>query len=248
MPAPISNSALGTDILPLRGYTVDQLAAYIERQLGLGVFSVELTKAQIVDQIYNALQRYSVYRPRPRYGAVALVSGQFEYLTDFRPAFGVVDVWFVNPYPLPTNLYWGNLISPGPLTGVGIDEYDSYMRWLKTWLRVTSSQPDWLWDEGRNVLFIHNPMEMYQAGVLALDAWETTQSLDGFGAMWVKDYSYQLARLQLAEILSKFSGAIPGPAQALQLDQQKRDKAEAKLKEMEEKLVGAQWSIPVNTD
>jgi hypothetical protein len=91
-------------------------------------------------------------------------------------------------------------------------------------------------------------MEMYQAGVLALDSWDKTEYLDGFGAMWVKEYAFQLARLQLAEILSKFSGAIPGPAQALQLDQQKRDKAEAKLKELDDKLFGAQWSIPLTTD
>lgn len=245
---PITNLSQGRDVLPIRGYTCDQLVAWMKRQLGAGIFTVELTDAQLVDQVYNALQKYSTYRPKPRYGAIALVSGQFEYLSELKPVYGVVQVWFVNPYPLPSNLYWGNLISPGPLTGVGIDEYDSYMRWLKTWLRVTSSQPDWMWDDARQLLYIHNPMEMYQAGVLAMDAWDKTEDLDGFGAMWVKDYAFQLARLQLAEILSKFSGAIPGPVKDLQLDQAKRDKAEAKITEMEAKLFGAQWSVPVHTD
>ena len=250
MSAPIRSSEASLDILPAKNYTFEQLAAYILRQLGQGVFTVELTKAQVVDQIANALQKYSVYRPKPIYGAIGLVSGRYEYLNDgtFNPTFGVVDVAFVNPYPLPSNLYWGNLISPGPLTGVGIDEYDSYMRWLKTWLRVTSAEPDWMWDEGRKVLFIHNPMEIYQAGVLAMDSWDNTVGLDGFGAMWVKEYSFQLARLQLAEILSKFSGAIPGPVQNLQLDQAKRDKAEAKVTELEAKLFGAQWSVPMHHD
>jgi hypothetical protein len=46
----------------------------------------------------------------------------------------------------------------------------------------------------------------------------------------------------------KFSGAIPGPVQNLQLDQQKRDRADQRLKELRQELQGMARTTPVMID
>ncbi len=82
----------------------------------------------------------------------------------------------------------------------------------------------------------------------AYTPYDDVKTLDNFGADWVKKYAFQKSRLAYAEIMNKFSGAIPGPVKDLQLDQQKRDKAEEKIKELDEKLFAAQISTPMGVD
>ena len=246
--APITTSADSTSSLPPRGYSTDQLAAYIERPLGAPTWTIELPKQSIVDAINDALGRYSIYRPRIRYGAVPLQRGQFEYLRDADMGQGPVMVEFVQPNPVPVELFWGNLIDPVPLLRNGLDELDCFMRWQKTWMRVTSVRPDWIWDDSRKTLYIWNPLDRYHCAVTYYDNYRTTASLDAFGALWVKDYAWQKARLQYAELMSKFSGAIPGPITNMQLDAGKRDLALKEIEKLEAQLIGAQVSTPIMID
>ena len=246
--AALSTSANSPDTLPLKGYTVDQLANYIQRQLGQPVFNVELTRQQILDQIQDALGLYSVWRPLPRYGALRLNPGQFEYMQGVDVGQGIAYVWFLQPNPVPSELFWGNLIYPTPTFKTGLDEYDTFLRWQKTWLRVASIRPDWAWDEARQLLYVHNPLDRYMCGILIFDNWKDTTGLDQIGATWVKQYANQKARLQLAEIMSKFSGAIPGPMQNMNYDQTKRDKAQAEIDKLETSLKGMQWTVPMTID
>ncbi len=248
MPEPITTSADSPQTLPAVGYNVDQLAAYIQRQLGSPVFTIELTKQQILDCINDALIFYSIWRPRIRYGAVQLSRGQFAYLEGVDLGLGPAQVWFVQKTPVPQELFWGNLIDVAPLMQTGMADYDTYLRWQKTWMRVTSVQPDWVYDEINKVLMIHNPIDRFQCGIISYAAYDDVKDLDRYGADWVKQYAFQKSRLAYAEILFKFSGAIPGPVRDLQLDAQKRDKAEAKITELEAKLFNAQVSTPTATD
>lgn len=245
---PITTTARSTSTLPLYRYTVDQLVAYIQRQLGSPVWNVELPVQNIADAIQDALALYSTWRPVWRFGAIQLQRGKFSYLKGVDMGQGPVQVDFVQPNPVPAELFWGNLIDPAPLLRNGLDELDSFMRWMKVWMRVTSIQPNWQYDQGNQQLLIWNPLDRYQAGLQFYQPYTDTAKLDQFGALWVKDYAFQRSRLQLAEFLSKYSGAIPGPLQNLQLDQQKRDKAEAKIKELEDKLFAAQITTPVQID
>lgn len=245
---PLSTSQQSVDSLPPIGYTLDALVAYIERQLGGGIFSVELTKQQIIDKVNDSLQLYSIWRPRLRYGSVALQTGKFDYLRGVDMDTGPVQVNFVQRTPIPQALFWGNLIDAAPLMMTGMDQYDMYLRWQKTWARVTSVQPDWVYDEVEKVLMIHNPVERFHCGVVAFLNYTDVVNLDRYGADWVKKYAFQQARLAYAEIMSKFSGVIPGPVKDLQLDQGKRDKAEAKIEQLEAELKGAQLSTAVMTD
>jgi len=218
------------------------------RQLGAPTWEVELTRQQVSDCVNDALQLFSIYCPLIRVGNVVLIKGQFKYLENWDVDQGIVDIHFVEPNPVPTEIFYGNLINPAPLFRLGLDEYDIFLRWRKTWMRVTSVRPDWYYDEGNKCLMISNPIERYQAAIFFYSSYTKTQSLPVYGAQWVKEYSLEAARFLLGEIWSKFSGAIPGPVQNLQLDVQKRTLAEARLEKLKAKLVGMQTTTPVSLD
>jgi hypothetical protein len=245
---PVTTTADSPDMLPLKGYSIDQLSDYIYRQLGAPTWEVELTKQQIADGVQDALRLYSLYCPLTRVGNIMLVRGQYRYLAGIDVDQGIVDVQFVEPNPVPTEIFYGNLINPAPLFRLGLDEYDTFLRWRKTWQRVTSVRPDWFYDEAEICLYIHNPIERYQAAVFFYSSYTRTQGLPPVGAQWVQEYALEKSRFLLGDIWSKFSGAIPGPLQNLQLDQQKRDRADQRLRELREQLKAMQKSAPIMID
>jgi len=245
---PVKTSSDSPDTLPLVGYSIDQLANYIMRQLGYPVWNVELTKQQILDHIQNALSLYSQWVPNIKVGNLVLVRGQFKYLQDVDVGLGVAKIDFVEPNPVPTEIFYGNLINPAPLFRTGLDEYDTFLRWRKTWQRVTSVKPDWFYDDMERCLYIHNPIERYQAGVFCYWPHTDPKKLSYTGADWVKRYALAESELQLGELWMKYSGAIPGPLQNIQLDQQKRELAQAKVDKLMEQLKGQMLSTPFSID
>jgi hypothetical protein len=245
---PVITGANSPDTLPASGFTVDQLADYITRQLGSPTWNVELTRQQILDGISDAIRLLSQWCPSTRVGNIILVRGQFRYLAGVDVEQGVVDVQFVEPNPVPTEIFYGNLINPAPLFRLGLDEYDIFLRWRKTWQRVTSVRPDWYYDEGERALYISNPIERYQAAIFIYGNWRTLERVPSQYAQWIKDYALEASRFLLGEVWMKFSGAIPGPLQNLQLDQAKRNLAAERLKELREQLKGMQRSTPISID
>lgn len=245
---PVITSASSPDTLPIQGYTVDQLKNYIFRQLNGPTWGVELTNQQILDHIQDALSLFSQWVPNVKVGNILLVRGQFKYLEGVDVGLGVARVDFVEPNPVPTEIFYGNLINPAPLFRTGLDEYDVFLRWRKTWQRVTSIRPDWFYDDVDRVLYIHNPIERYQAGVFCYWPHTRTEKLTYTGADWVKRYALATCKLQLGEIWMKYSGAIPGPGQNLQLDQQKRELAQTEVDKLMEQLKGMQTSTPIQID
>lgn len=243
---PRVTSASSPQTLPLKGYTCDQLADYIFRQLGSPTWQVELTRQQVLDAIQDALQLYSLWVPQVKVGNIQLERGRFKYLEGEDVGQGIALVTFVEPNPVPTEIFYGNLINPAPLFRVGIDEYDSFLRWRKCWQRVTSVKPDWFYDEVRTCLYIHNPIERYQAGVFIYGNYERTEGLDQNGAQWVKEFATEQSRFNYGEILAKYGNAIPAPLKDIQLDSQKRDKAEKRLDALRERLQGMQRLTPVS--
>lgn len=237
------------DTLPQRGYSFDQLKDYIFRQLGAPTWNIELTPQQCYDTIQDALLTYSIWRPLHKFGTFRLTKGIFQYLDGQDMGLGVTYVQFVEPNPVPTELFYGNLIDPAPLFRSGLDEYDTFLRWRKTWQRVTSVQPDWLYDDSRRILYIHNPIERYQAGLEWNIPYSDTTALDYTGADWVKKYALAKSRFLYAEVLNKFSGAIPGPLKDLQLDgQQKRTEAQTQIDTLMENLKAMQDLTPISGD
>ena len=245
---PVKTSAESPDTLPLRGFTIDQLKKYIFRQLVSTIWNIELTEQQVLDQIQDALGRLSIWLPRIKVGSIVMVRGQWKYLENVDVGLGVAKVEFVEPNPVPTEIFYGNLINPAPLFRLGLDEYDTFLRWRKVWKRVTSIQPQWFYDEMERCLYIHNPIERYQAGVFCYFPWEKTEDLNYVSADWVKKYAVASAKYQLAEIWMKFGGAIPGPAQNLQLDNAKREQARQDMTKLMEELKGMQLTTPISID
>ena len=246
--SPVKTSADSPDTLPIKGYTCDQLKNYIIRQLGGPVWTVELTNQQILDCIQDALSLYSQWVPNIKVGNLPMVRGQFRYMQGENVGLGIVQVDFVEPNPVPTEIFYGNLINPAPLFRTGLDEYDIFLRWRKTWSRVTSIRPDWFYDEMEQALYIHNPIERYQAGVYAYWPHERTENLTYTGADWVKRYATAKSRFLLGELWLKYSGAIPGPVKDIQLDASKRDKAQEEMNLLMEQLKGMQRHTPAMID
>ena len=245
---PLRTSADSPDTLPLKGYTADALKNYIIRQLGGPVWNIELTNQQVLDSIQDALGLFSQWVPNIKVGNLVLIRGQFRYLQGVDVGLGVAQVDFVEPNPVPTEIFYGNLINPAPLFRTGLDEYDMFLRWRKTWQRVTSIRPDWFYDDIEQALYIHNPIERYQAGVFCYWPFERTEKLTMTGADWVKRYALAKSKLLLGEIWMKFSGAIPGPVKDLQLDTTKREKAQEEIDKLIEQLKGMQRSTAAFID
>lgn len=251
MSAKLSTSQTSPDSLPIRGYTFDQLKSYIQRTLGDPVWNVEITPQQIIDSITDALSKVSLYRPRILFGSIQLSKSVFAYLEDRlnqADIIGVARVDFVDLVPAPTEIFYGNLISPAPVIRTGLDEYDTFLRWRKTWQRVTSVAPDWLHDEERQVLYIYNPIERYHAGVEIHGIHVNTTTLDVTSADWVRKYALAQARYRYGELLSKFNGAIPAPLGDLTLDQNKRAEATKQIEELDEKLHRMQLLVAPQID
>jgi hypothetical protein len=245
LPVPSSDS---TELLPMKGYSMDQLCRYIQRQLGSPVWNVEYTKQQIMDNIQTALTHYSLWCPRIGYAAVQLDAGQHAYLQGVDVGQGIADVAFVQRTPVPTQLLWSSLIGVNPIPFSGLDELDGFTRWLKTFMRVTSARPDWQYDEVRKVLYIHNPMPYYHCAVTWYGNYEKTELLNNYGALMVRDLAFQLARHGYAELLQKFSGAIPGPVQNLTLDNSKREAAKVEIDRLLAKLEASQCIPCISID
>lgn len=243
----LTTSENSPDSLPISGYTIDQLHRYIRRQLGEPVWVVELTTQQIIDTINDSLGFFSKWYPKPGFGSVKLKQTQHDYLRGQNVG-TVVSVGFVDQVPSPTEIFYGNLISPAPLIRTGLDEYDSFLRWRKTWQRVTSVRPDWTYDRVAKVLWIHNPIERYHCGVVTHSLWTRTQDLPDFGAQWVKNYALAKSRCLYGDILMKFGGAIPGPLRDIQLDKEKRGIGAAEVTKLEDEAKSFQHSVPVMID
>jgi hypothetical protein len=249
----VQTSADSKDTLPLVGYTQDQLKEYIKRQLGQPVWNIELTEQQILDNIQDAIGKFSLWKPLLSWGAIPMVAGQKQYLINANVGQGVAEVTFVENRLGVLNLDFGNPFTTMSImtTGLGLDgmgEYDSYLRWQKTWQRVTSTDPKWQYDEVRKCLWIHNPIARYRAAILLYLNFADCKSLSQYGADWVKEYSLAKCRYQIGDIWMKYSGAIPGPVKDIQLDQQKREKAEKKIEELEQRLRDSQELTPLSID
>jgi hypothetical protein len=233
------------------GYTIDQLADYVFRQLGTPIWDVELTRQHVLDNINDSLAKYSMYRPKMLFGAVRMSKGHTNYLQDTLKdwrVLAVVSVEFVDTVPAPTEIFYGNLISPAPIIRTGLDEYDTFLRWRKTWQRVTSVEAKWHYDEVGRVLRIYNPLDRYHCGITLYAVHDRTEELPLIGAIWVKEYSVAKARFTYGDILMKFSGVIPGPVQNMQLDQGKRDEAKKDIEKLDIQIVGMQETSPVQLD
>jgi hypothetical protein len=195
---------------------------YILRKLGQPVWNVEVTKQQVLDCIQDAVNFSPSGFPAQGPLSNSLVADPPTW-RGVDVGQGVASVSFVEPNPVPTEIFYGNLINPAPLFRTGLDEYDTFLRWRKTWQRVTSIQPDWFYDEAEQALYIHNPIERYLAGVICYFPYRTRRASRPTGARWVKEYALAAARFMQGDLWMKFSGAIPWAGEGHSTGRSKRD-------------------------
>ncbi len=243
-----TTSLQSPDSLPVQGYSIDQLRAFIQRSLGSPTWQIEITPQQIIDQILNALALYSQYVPQIKARAITLVRGQHAYLHGVSVGQGIADVQFVQFVPSIVDVFYLGMINPAPLPMAGISEFDSWLRFRSTFMRVTSARPDYYYDDSLATLFIHNPIVFYRAGVIIYDNYTDTKDLTSAGALWVKEFALESSRFLLGTLNQKFSGAIPSPLQNLQLDQNLRVNAEKALDRLRQQLFGLQRGAGISID
>jgi len=198
--------------------TEASLVDYVTTELGAGVWQVELREKQIKAAIQDALDEYSRRIPLLGYGAITLSATQSKYeFPDIDFGYGIWEVSFVAPDPKPSALFYANLLDVAPIKVGRFGEYDLFLRWRKTFMKVTSVEPEWMWDNNAKILWIYNPIEQYKASMF----WYLPKRLDQVDLVherWIKDYTLARSKYMLGINRSKFQGAIPGPGRDINTD------------------------------
>jgi hypothetical protein len=124
----------------------------------------------------------------------------------------VCRVDFVYP-SLVVSPFMASLVGVSPMLNLEGRDFDMFQTWRKTFQRITSITPQWLWDEEGKVLRIYNPVQNSVAGVFMF----APRSFDQVRLVhkdWLRRASLAHTKKQLGEIRRKFSGKLPGPGGA----------------------------------
>jgi len=200
--------------------TKEDLRLYVCEELGGGVWNVELTPAQIDRAINDTLELYSRHMPIQAYAGVNISPNQNRYeFPNMDLGFGVVHVDFVEPDPKPSSIFYASLLDVAPIRTVQFTDYDLFLRWRKTFMKVTSVEPEWLWDEQLRVLWIYNPISDYKATMYYYLP-HTLETVPLVHERWFKDYLLGRSKYMLGLNRSKFQGAVPGPSKDINTDGQ----------------------------
>jgi len=221
------------------------LLDYVVTELGNGAWQVELLEKQIKNAITDTLEHYSRRLPLLGYGAVSLSTTQNKYTfpgQDF--GFGIWHVSFIEPDPKPSAIFYANLLDVAPIKTGRFGDYDIFLRWRKTFMKVTSVEPEWMWDQNAQTLWIYNPIEAYKASMW----WylpKTLAQVDLVHERWVKDYLLARCKYLLGLNRSKFQGAIPGPARDITTDgNDLKSEGRDEMKRLEDQLFSMQAETP----
>ncbi len=221
--------------------TEADLIEYVKNELGGGFWKVEISPQQIKAAIRDALKLYSRRIPLQGYGAMSLAPTKSKYDMSSRDmGFGIYHVSFIAPDPRPSAIFYANLLDVAPIRTSRFQDYDVFLRWRKTFMKVTSVQPEWYWDQNAKILWIYNPIEHYKASIF----WylpRTLETVELAHEQWVERYVLARSKYITGLNRSKFQGAIPGPSKDITTDGQdlkqegkeETDKLEAELLSMQ---------------
>lgn len=226
------------------GLDEQELIDYVRDNLGAGAWKVELTEDQIKQAINEAMRRYSRRIPITGFEKLTLSTNVSKYTLNYDTGFGVYNVEFVAPDPKPSAIFYANLLDVAPIRTNRFADYDYFLRWRKTFMRVTSVEPDWFYDDNEHSLWIYNPLTDYQAGVFTYHP-RLLSEVHPSHEEWVRDYTLARSKYILGLNRSKFQGAIPGPSRDITTDgQELKTEAQDKMKELEERLLSMQHDQP----
>ena len=224
--------------------TYDKLCQYIKSQLGAGIFSVELTQDQIDNCILDALTLFSSRKPIIGYKSIDVSTQIRAYTIDHDIGFGIFNVSFVQPDPQPSAIFYANLLDVAPVKPATMESYDIFLRWRKTFMRVTSVAPRWEWDALNKKLMLYSPIDRTKACYF----WHqprTVAQVPMQHTHWLKKYSLAKAKDVLGKTRSKFQGILPGPARDMNLNGDAlQQEAREEIDKLEEQLLSIQGDIP----
>jgi len=221
------------------------LIEYVKNELGGGFWKVEISPPQIRAAIQDALKEYSRRIPLEGYGAISLSSTHSNYdLSAQDMGFGVHTVNFIEPDPRPSAIFYANLLDVAPIRTSRFQDYDIFLRWRKTFMKVTSVQPEWHWDQNAKILWIYNPIQDYKASMF----WylpRTLETVELAHERWVEKYILARSKYILGVNRSKFQGAIPGPSKEISTDgKDMKDEGKQELEKLEVELLSMQIDGP----
>lgn len=207
-------------------YTEDQLVAYIKERLGQAVWRLEGfdVGSSVENAIADALLDYG--RQCPKFNWKEIPPSATKHTLDTDRVVTVLDVHFIEPVnrfafaPLVGISQQLNGVAPMNLAGTMSNvsgDIAEFLMWRKSFQRVTSTKPQWLYDDESFTVFIHNPGR-FKACIL-YTTYRTFANVKPNHKVWLKKAALANAKQQLGIFRRKFDGSIQGPGgTAIKLD------------------------------
>ena len=229
--------------------TKSSIIDFVRRNLGEGVWDVEITEKQLDAAIETALRKYSRRLPHYRYGHLTMNVEQtrYKFPDEIDLGFGICHIEFVEPIFFGSHAFINKrLLGVTSIGSYRIDEYDIFVRWRQSFQRITSTKPSWMWEEDTKVLWLYNPIPNIRVTYTAMCPVRGLKYVRQNDEDWVYDYVLAHCKLILGENRGKFSGVIPGPSSKdLQLNANTlREDAKSTLDKLEAHLRSIQRRIP----
>lgn len=229
-------------------YTLPQLREWIKSTLGSGMVRLEGLEArnsEALDAAISAsIMEYS--SEIPMYAWEMIKIGVSKHKISRTPIYGVIKVEFLEPlnafgmgatgYGLTQNLT--GVVTPPILSagGVGLGDIQQFITWRKSFQRVTSRQPNWVFMDETNEIVIYNPVNYIACALMTVP--RRFENIRLQHKMWVANTALARAKISLGEVRSKFELSGPGGSSlGLKGDALKKEGEEA-LKAQQEKLKG----------
>lgn len=213
-------SGLGLEHKHVEAFTYADMVNWIKRRLGGDLWRLEgMNPEAINDCIGEALMLYSNRVPRLWYEMVG--AGVKTYTPKAAAVLGCVRCDFIYPisasggyqaeYNWISNLTVAGIIpsaGPGLLMPAG-----DLMMWLmarKSFQRVASLTPQYVWDPSAKLLHIYNySVNYYTFALFTLS--KTFAEVNVNHKHWLRSHALAMCRLLLAENREKFDGQIQAP-------------------------------------
>lgn len=203
-------------------FTWDDTVTWIKRQLGGDVFRLEGLHgpSAVEDCIYDALMLYGNRVPRLWYEMVP--AGTAIYKPKAAAVLGVVRMDFIYPiqsaggyaaeYNWISNLTGvpGIIPSAGPGLLMPAGDLMRFIMARKTFQRVASIMPQYMWDASAQLLHIYNFSSNYYSFAL-MTLSKTFAEVNPNHKQWLRQHALFRAKLLLAENRAKLDGTIQAP-------------------------------------
>ncbi len=201
-----------------------ELRDYVRTMLGFPAVAVELTSEHYRTIVEEALAVYNTWLPVEKYGTLTLAVSTTAYPLPSLPSRGPTTLSFVRQEgtPLISDPLFGREYPRGQQ--LDFDQYVLGISFWETLNRVTSQEPEWVWDASSKTLYINvggTNIAGASGNYYVMYRYFDNVGIDGIRLdhfRWFRRYCLALAKQILGRIRGKYSGKVPAPGGPLQLD------------------------------